>query len=283
MAQFTNQAQLTYNDSVINSNIAVGEILEVLSATKTAVKDTYKQYESITYIVSIVNSGTTPYTGLTLSDNLGEYIYDTVAVVPLTYTEGTVRYYINGVLQAAPVVTVDSDLIISGITVPANGNATIIYEVVANQYAPLEVGGTITNQVAIIGQGLTTVTAVEVVTVEAEPELSITKSISPVPVTENGTVTYTFLIQNTGNTAALTADNAVITDTFNPILSNLTVSFDDTTWTEGVNYTYDETTGVFTTMSGEITVPAATFTRNPVTGAVITNPGISTLVVTGTL
>ena len=31
LAQFTNQAQLAYNDSVINSNIAVGEILEVLS------------------------------------------------------------------------------------------------------------------------------------------------------------------------------------------------------------------------------------------------------------
>ena len=41
MAQFTNQAQLSYNDSVTNSNIAVGELLEVLSATKTAVIDEY--------------------------------------------------------------------------------------------------------------------------------------------------------------------------------------------------------------------------------------------------
>ena len=37
MAQFTNQAQLSYNNSVTSSNIAVGEIIEVLSATKTAV------------------------------------------------------------------------------------------------------------------------------------------------------------------------------------------------------------------------------------------------------
>ena len=36
MAQFTNQAQLSYNNSVANSNVGVGEILEVLSATKTA-------------------------------------------------------------------------------------------------------------------------------------------------------------------------------------------------------------------------------------------------------
>ena len=34
MARFTNQAQLRYGNNVANSNIAVGEILEVLSATK---------------------------------------------------------------------------------------------------------------------------------------------------------------------------------------------------------------------------------------------------------
>ena len=43
MARFTNQAQLRYGDSVANSNIAVGEILEVLSATKTAVRKVYAQ------------------------------------------------------------------------------------------------------------------------------------------------------------------------------------------------------------------------------------------------
>ena len=36
MAQFTNQAQLRYGNSIANSNIAVGELLEVLSASKTA-------------------------------------------------------------------------------------------------------------------------------------------------------------------------------------------------------------------------------------------------------
>ena len=36
MARFTNQAQLAYNNSVTSSNIAVGEILEVISATKNS-------------------------------------------------------------------------------------------------------------------------------------------------------------------------------------------------------------------------------------------------------
>ena len=34
MAQFTNQAQLRYGDTVANSNIAVGEILEVLAVAR---------------------------------------------------------------------------------------------------------------------------------------------------------------------------------------------------------------------------------------------------------
>lgn len=42
MAQFTNQARLSYNDTVIDSNIAVGEIREVLTASKTAVNSTYR-------------------------------------------------------------------------------------------------------------------------------------------------------------------------------------------------------------------------------------------------
>ena len=121
----------------------------------------------------------------------------------------------------------------------------------------------------------------ETVTTENEPNLTITKSISPVPVTENGTLTYTFVIQNSGNTAAVATDNAVVTDLFDPILTNLSVSFNGVTWTEGVQYTYDETTGTFVTVAGQITVPAASYTQDPVTGVWVTNPGVSTLVVSG--
>ena len=71
MARFTNQAQLKYGNAVTNSNIAVGEILEVLSASKTAVRDTYGQNDSVTYLIALVNSGTVPVTGLTLTDDLG--------------------------------------------------------------------------------------------------------------------------------------------------------------------------------------------------------------------
>ena len=265
------------------TNIAVGEILEVLSATKTAVRSTYGQNDTITYIISIVNSGTTAFNNITLTDNLGAYAFDTTTVTPLTYVEGTVKYYVNGVVQTAPAVTAGPPLVITGINIPAGGNATRIYEAEVNQYAPLATNATITNTAVISGGGVTPITVTETVTSENEPILIITKSVSPVPVTENGTLTYTFLIQNIGNAAADAATNVVVTDTFDPILTNLTATFNGTAWTAGTNYTYDETTGAFASVAGQITVPAATYAQDPTTGAWIVNPGVSTLVITGTV
>lgn len=283
MARFTNQAQLRYGNSVANSNIAVGEILEVLSATKRAVKSSYSQNECITYIVSIVNSGTTAINGLTLSDNLGEYVFGTTTLVPLTYTAGTVNYYVNGVLQTTPAVTAGPPLTITGISIPAGGNATIIYEAEANEYAPLATNATITNSATIYGTGITPIIVQETINAVSTPLLTITKSVSPVPVTENGTLTYTFLIQNSGSAAADEATGITITDTFNPILSNLAVTYNGTALAEGTDYTYDETTGLFATTVGSITVPAGTFTQDATTGVWISNPGVGTLVITGTV
>lgn len=283
MAQFTNQARLAYNNSVTNSNIAVGEILEVLSAAKTAVREEYGQNDTVTYIISIVNSGTTALSGISVSDNLGAYAVGAQQVTPLTYTAGTIRYYSDGVLQGAPTVTAGPPLVISGLTVPAGGSVLLVYEARVNQFAPLGTDAAITNQAVISGTGVTPVTVTETVTAESEPVLSITKSVSPVPVTENGTLTYTFLIQNTGSAEADAAAAAVITDTFNPILTNLSVTFNGAAWSEGTNYTYSELDGTFATIAGQVTVPAATYAQDPATGVWSINPGVSTLVISGTV
>ena len=283
MAQFTNQARLAYNNSVTNSNIAIGEILEVLSATKTAVRDAYAQNDSVAYIISIVNSGTTAFSGLTVTDNLGSYAFGTETLTPLTYVDGTLRYYVNGILQASPAVAAGPPLVITGIAIPAGGNATLVYEAEVNQYAPLEATGLITNTAAISGGGITPITVTETIGAISEPLLTITKSVSPVPVTENGRLTYTFVLQNSGNMEADAASAAVITDIFDPILLDLVVTFNGATWTEGPDYTYDPTTGLFTTVAGKITVPTATYVQDPTTGVWLTNPGVSTLVISGTV
>ena len=137
--------------------------------------------------------------------------------------------------------------------------------------------------VTVSGTCITGITATETISAVAEPILSITKSVSPVPVTECGRLTYTFVIQNTGNVPADPTTEVIVTDTFDPILRDLTVTFNGTAWTDPTNYTYDETTGAFATVLGEVTAPAATYTQDPETGEWTTSPGVSTLIVTGTI
>lgn len=283
MATFYNQATLTYNGNVTNSNITTGEIREAPSATKDAVIGTYGANDNITYVINIVNTGSSDYTNFTIEDNLGSYSFGTETRVPLDYVENSVQYYVNGVRQTAPAVTAGPPLEISGINVPAGSNATVIYVARANRFAPLAEDGTITNTAVISGTGITDITVSETVTAENEAALTINKSLSPETVTENSTVTYTFVIQNSGNTAITAADTVTVTDTFDPILSDITVTFNGSEWTETANYTYDEATGLFTTALGQVTVPAATYTQDLATGAWIINPGVSTLVITGTI
>ena len=284
MAQFTNQAQLSYNNATVNSNVAVGEVLEVLSANKTAVTTTYAQGGDITYVISAVNAGATPIGGITVTDNLGAYTFGETTLYPLTYKDGSVRLYINGVLQAAPIVVAGPPLVVSGITLPANSNMVLIYEANVNTFAPLGDEDSIINIATVTGNGISTpITVTETVTPISEAMLDITKSISPVPVAENGVVTYTFVIRNSGNAPADTSANVTLTDTFNPILSDLTVLLNGVALAEGTGYTYAVTEGDFATVPGVITVPAATYAQDPVSGVWSVTPGTTTLTVTGTI
>ena len=284
MAIFSNQATLTYNGNTTNSNIAYGEILDVLAATKTAIEGVYTPGERVTYAVTLRNTGGIALNGVTVTDDLGGYVFEGATVYPLTYENGSVTVFVNGVPQAAPVVTAGPPLVVSGLNIPAGGDLVLVYQARANQFANPAAGGTIVNTVAVTGDGISSpITATETVTAASAPELTISKSISPTQVVDNDRVTYTFVIQNTGNEAVVATDNAAITDTFDPILTDLVVTYDGAAWTVGVQYTYDAVTGLFATLPGAITVPAASFIQDPTTGAYTLTPGIATLVVTGTI
>ena len=290
MATFFNQASLTYGNIVTNSNITEGELLEVISASKTALISTYSQGEPVAYAINITNTGVTPLTDITVADNLGAYVFtgtDGIAVTlyPLTYVDGSARLYINGVLQTTPpAVVAGPPLSFSGITIPAGANAMLIYEAVTNEYAPNALGGTITNTAVVDGAGIAEpITLTATITARNTVNLTIAKALCPATVADNGQLTYTFIIQNTGNEAILATDNVIVTDTFNPILNPIAVTFNGAALAEGTDYTYDETTGEFATLPGQITVPAATYVQNPVTGVYSTTPGVSIITVTGTV
>ena len=284
MATFTNQAQLSYGGNTVNSNIATGEIVSTLAMTKTALTGTYRQGDRITYVISLTNSGNAAATGITVSDNLGAYTVGAGTVVPLTYVVGSARAFLNGVPAANPVVNAGPPLVFNGLTIPAGGNLLLIYEAIANEFAPLGATASTVNTATMTGAGITTpVTAAATVTPNAAADLAIRKDISPVPVNENGTLTYTFTLLNYGQTATAAEDNVTLTDTFNPALAGLGVTLNGAPLALTTDYTYNEGTGLFATVPGRISVPAATYTQNPTTGAYTVTPGSATLVVTGTV
>ncbi len=276
MATFTNRATLSYNGVSVDSNTVTGTINQTLALTKNALIDDYSRGDNIVYVINLVNSGNTAFSDLTLTDNLG-------GGQVLDYVDGAVQYYANGVLQPTPTVTNGRPLTITGINVPADSNITIIYVATVTDFAPIGTGSTIDNTVTVTGEGIINpVTATETVTVAEEPDLTITKALSPTNVIENDTITYTFVIQNYGNTPAVATDDVVVTDNFDPVLRNISVSLDGEIWTSPENYTYNTVTGLFQTNEGQITVPAATYATNP-DGSVEIIPGSVTLTVTGTV
>lgn len=282
MATFNNYATLSYNGLTAVSNLVTGEIVDSLQMTKTAVAETYAPGGSITYAVSIVNAGGAEFSGLTLSDDLGAYVFDEGSLVPLSFQTGSLRYFVNGALQPAPAVTAGPPLSVAGLAVPAGGNVMLLYTVRANDYAPPCSEGSVKNTATLTGAALTeALTATAETVPECAADLSITKAIAPNAVRQSGEITYTFVIDNKGAAAAEETDNVTVTDTFASILSNLTVTLNGSVLNT-TQYSYDDTTGVFSTNPGVITVPAAVFSQS-VNGLWTRSPGVCVLTVSGTI
>ena len=281
MATITNQAILTYNGVTVTSNVATGEVLEEITVTKTAIRGTYGAEDEVTYVINIVNSGVTAVTGVTVTDDLGEYTFEEDTLYPLTYSDGTAALFTNGTPSPAPTVEAGPPLVFSGITVPAGGNVSIVYQAALNQFAPLGTGAVIENTATADGTGFAPVTATETILHSAGPDLRIAKSIDPQTVKTGGNIVYTFVISNYGDEAT-DADGVKITDEFDPILTTLEATLDGAQLVETTDYTYDGVTGLFETVEGVITVPAATYFQND-DGSWTTVPGETVLTVTGTI
>ena len=282
MPTFKNNATLTFNGRSVLSNTVTGEISDLLTGSKTAPVDLYRQGDRITYVVNLVNAGDTALTGLTVTDDLGAYPFGTGTVTPLSYLDGSAVLFVNGTPQAAPTVSVqDGSLVFTGITVPADGNTSIVYAVTVNEYAPLGDGACVVNTATVTGDGVfTPLSLSETVTADETANLSIVKSLSPSSVVGGGPITYSFDIENSGVTAVGATDDVTLTDVFNPVLENPTVAYNGTTLTSGTDYTYES--GTLTVLAGVITVPAATVAQSE-TGEWTVTPGVGTLTVTGTI
>lgn len=278
MAIFYNQATLIHNGQITNSNTTSADIQNALAITKTAIIGEYSENGNLAYILTVTNNRLTPVTNATLTDDLGAYVYGAGSLTPLEYVTDSLLYFVDGAPSLGASASVVGNILeISGINVPAGSNAQLIYTVQTNEFAPLEIGSQITNTAAL-GE----LTATETVSVKEESRLTITKCVNPDSVSATGELTYTFILQNTGNAPAVATDDVRIVDTFDPALNITDVIFNADVWVEDTNYTYDQLSGEFATLAGQITVPAATFARSE-TGAIITTPGVSILTVRGTV
>ena len=280
MAIITNQANLTYTygttTATVVSNVAETVRNAGITAEKRALESAYREGATLTYLISLNNLGAAAVENLVIADDLGAYTPAGAAapVMPLTFS-GNATLYVNGAFseELAPVQT-ENGVQFTIPSVPAGADALLVYQTAVNGFAPLAPGSAITNT-ATVGDEPIAVSAT--VPVADYADVSIEKEMSPNPVTDGGTLSVTFTIENRGNTEAT---GLQLTDDFPLSLSDVSVTVNGAPMTA---FTFENNTltlpsGTQTTLS----VPAATFTQDE-TGAVTVTPGRLTVVLTGTV
>lgn len=239
--------------------------------TKIPLSTTYKNGDTVSYIVRIENTGSAALNQITVVDNLGA---DTNPK-PLTYVAGSLNVYVNG----DPItVTPTTDATLS-FTLPSSLSPGT--EIIAVYSASTDAQtASITNTVTVTGTGenpaVCTVeqSASATVTATAYANLSIYKSASENTITAGDELTYTFTIMNNGNAEAT---NVVLTDTLPAVFTVETVSVTTGTQTrvyDPSEYTIDATTNT-------ITLPSTTGTAITVPAATAEGPGIVTVTIVG--
>ena len=287
MATIENFATVSYTSGGVTetkvSNLAEIGLESAISFTKTTLGETYGEDEVVTYILSMTNTSTSAITNVSITDDLGTFVFGTLELTPLTYAPPALLL-IDGQDVSAQ-LTVDTatagSLVFSFPTLPAGATANIVYRAAVNEYAPLDVEAEITNTATLTSDSdCADGTASATITAVSAANVSVFKQMSPNPVICGDTVTYTIRIYNYGNIAA---ENVVLTDTFNPAPTNITVSRDGTLLPAN-EYSYVD--GTLTVPAGTTTavsVPTATFVRDTTTGIVTVTPGMIEYTITGTI
>ncbi|MEA1965036.1 MAG: hypothetical protein U9O41_07930 [Candidatus Aerophobetes bacterium] len=183
----------------------------IIAVEKTDSPDPVEAGGTLTYNITVTNSGNADATGVSVVDDYNETI--------LTITDA------GGGVDNGDTITWDG-----GITIPAAGSVS--YAVTAKVASPLDNGIKLFNTVSVdCDQGVTASTT-EITTVHSAPLLMITKDDRPDPVKPGETLTYTLTYQNTGNEVAhdvVIADYLPADVTY--ISASGTLSFSDRTLT----------------------------------------------------
>lgn len=285
----TNRATINYNSGAVNSTVVSNAVTTQLNfgleINKTSIPDTYRTGRDITYVITVTNNGASEAEDITVTDNLGAYLFNGTRIVPLTYI-GPSQLFINGVLsgEITPVTVTDGILYVID-SIPANGNAQIIYVARANEYAGDALDTCIINTATADNECFCPcdepVIDSSTICVEEFAELRVVKSACPDPVLCGETLNYTVELYNYGNKPAT---DVVLTDTFTPPLADISVSVNGAV-IPASDYSYVNGTLTLPSAAGgyEISVPAATFERDQTTGIVSVTPGSIRITISGTV
>lgn len=275
-----NRANISYSpggsgaQQSASSNTASTLLVEPcsVSVTKTALSESYRAGDTVSYVIRIENTGSRALTGLSVADNLGG---DT-APKPLSYVENSLNVYLNGSLVSA--TTTAGDVLTFGLDGTVAPGDVIIAVYSAETDASAQ---SVTNTVTVTASGeavscTVNQSASSTAVAEEYAQLSIYKNASSDSVTAGDSLTYTFTIMNSGNAEAT---NVVLTDTLPSVFTVQSVSVTN----NGVATVYDSSEYTIDATTNTITLPNTSGTAITVPAATSTEPGITTVTIIGTV
>ncbi|MFI6235468.1 putative Ig domain-containing protein [Micromonospora sp. NPDC050784] len=201
-------------------SVRVAILIPGLGITKTADTATVTAGGTVTYTITVTNTGQSPYTGATLADSLVGVLDDAAYNADATASSGVVSY-------AAPVLTWTGDL-------PVAAVAVITYSVTVNfpSTGDRSLANTVSSStVGADCPGSPACTATVAILI---PELTITKTANTGSVVAGGTVQYSVLITNSGQSPYR---GATVTDSLADVLDDAVYAGDAVTTTGVLSYT----------------------------------------------
>lgn len=285
MGKFVNQTQLTFGNNIIKSNIVEGEILEALIGNKVTLTDQYLFDSVITYFINLTNNSERDISSINIEDNLATYTINNNEYTPLDYIDGSSKLFINGKEeQNLDIVKNKHNVIFKNITLKKNQTITLVYQGKINSYAPLGENNIIINKAKINYPNMTDSLVLESqLCYSNKANIKLEKSIDKTVYKIGEKIKHVIKILNYGINDLSLINNLTIKETFSPIIKNIEVTYNGVKWTNGVNYSYNSTSGNFITLSNQIALFKAKITKNENTNQYNLIPSFATLIIEGNL